>query len=78
MKIESITAIDGSTVIFELEKSNFMALNAILNGDLAWIYPPEVIREHGDVTNWEYMVVHRSYDTGRLAPGQPYQSGKES
>ena len=34
-----------------------MALGGIcLDGAIPWIYPPEVIREHGDVTEWRNLV----------------------
>ena len=41
---------------FKLEELNLGALAAILDGNLARIYPPEVIKEHGDVTDWRNLV----------------------
>ncbi len=55
-QMESITATDKSTVVFKLKQLHLGALNAILNGNIAWIYPPEVLEEHGDVTDWKNLV----------------------
>ena len=56
VQVESITATDKWTVVFELKELNLVALASILDGDMAWIYPPEVIKEHGDVTDWRNVV----------------------
>ena len=54
--LESVTATDKWTVVFKLKSLHLDALAAILDGTLAWIYPPEVIKEHGDVTDWRNLV----------------------
>ena len=56
MEFESITATDKSTVVFKLKELNVGALHAILDGTPYFIYPPEVIKEHGDVTDWRNVV----------------------
>ena len=56
IEIESITATDKWTVVFKLKELNLAALTAILDGLVAWIYPPEVIKEHGDATDWRNLV----------------------
>ena len=56
MQFESITATDKWKVVFKLKELNLGALAAILDGNLARIYPPEVIKEHGDVTDWRNLV----------------------
>ena len=56
MQFESITATDKWTVAFKLKELNLGALAAILDGNMASIYPPEVIKEHGDVTDWRNLV----------------------
>ena len=56
VQVESITATDKYTVEFKLKELNLGALVAILDGNMAWIYPPEVIKEHGDVTDWRNLV----------------------
>ena len=53
---ESITATDKWTVVFKLKKLDLAALRDILDGFVTWIYPPEVIKEHGDVTDWRNLV----------------------
>ncbi len=56
VQVESITATDKWTVVFKLKELNLFALDAILDSWLGWIYPPEVIKEHGDVTDWRNLV----------------------
>ena len=56
MEYESIEATDKWTVVFKLKQLNLQALAAILDENAAWIYPPEVIKEHGDVTDWRNLV----------------------
>ena len=56
VEVESITATDESTVEFKLNELNLGALAAILDGNMAWMYPPDVIQEHGDVTDWRNLV----------------------
>ena len=54
--VESITASDEWTVVFRLKELNLKAPVAILDGNIAWLFPPEVIKEHGDVTDWRNLV----------------------
>ena len=56
VEFESITATDKSTVVFKLKELNVGVLHAILDGTPYFIYPPEVIKEHGDVTDWRNVV----------------------
>ena len=53
--IESVTA-EGSSVVFRLAKQNFDALKTILFNNILFIFPPEVIKEHGDVADWRNLV----------------------
>ena len=53
---ESITATDDATVVFKLKEPFLGGLRTILDDLVNWIYPPEVIREHGDVTDWRNLV----------------------
>ena len=55
-KIESVTATDTSTVVFTLAEPDLFGLRKILNQWIVWIYPPEVIRQHGDVQDWRNLV----------------------
>ncbi len=56
VKVESVTATDKWTVVFKLKELNLKALAEILDGATAWINPPEVIKEHGGVTDWRNLV----------------------
>ena len=56
VSFESITATDKSTVVFKLEQPHLLTLMVILDDFLAVMYPPEVIEEHGDVTDWRNLV----------------------
>ncbi len=53
---ESITATDQGTVVFKLKAPKLGAMLAILDDYAAYIYPPEVIKEHGDATDWRNLV----------------------
>ena len=53
---ESITATDDWTVVFKLKEPHIWALSHILSSEMAWIYPPEVIKEHGDAHDWKNLV----------------------
>ncbi len=53
---ESITATDKYTVFFKLKQPNLDALYHILVGPSAYIFPPEVIEQYGDVNDWRNMV----------------------
>ena len=56
VEVESITASDERTVVFKLKELNLGALSKILDTFGVQIYPPEVIKEHGDVTDWRNLV----------------------
>ncbi len=53
---ESITATDNWTVVFTLKEPHLDALRIILDDHYVHIYPPEVIKEHGDATDWRNLV----------------------
>ena len=54
--IESVEATDNWTVVFKLKEPAQYALGYILNDHMGFIYPPEVIEEHGDVKDWRNVV----------------------
>ena len=56
LSFESITATDKYTVVFKLKEPNLVALGAIMSEGITLIYPPEVIKEHGGVTDWRNLV----------------------
>ena len=58
IKFESITAPDKYTVVFKLKEIDFNALIMIYweSYEGGWIYPPEVIKEHGDAKDWRNLV----------------------
>ena len=53
---ESITATDNWTVVFTLKEPQLDALRIVLNNHFVHTYPPEVIKEHGDATDWRNLV----------------------
>ncbi|MDE0448294.1 MAG: ABC transporter substrate-binding protein [Spirochaetaceae bacterium] len=55
-KWESITAPDKWTVVFKLQETRLDALGTILFDVAGQIYPSDVIREHGDVSDWRNVV----------------------
>ena len=54
--VESVTATDSNTVVFELKQPQLGVLQAILIDWGAFIMPPEVIKQHGDVEDWRNLV----------------------
>ena len=53
---ESITASDDATVVFKLTKPKVDLPDVLLVDWYAWILPPEVIEQHGDLTDCDNMV----------------------
>ena len=53
---ESVTATDKYTVVVKLTEPAPKALDTILDGNVFFLYPPEVIKEHGDVRDWRNLV----------------------
>ena len=53
--VESVTATDNDTVVFKMEKPYLRALELILIDWGAFILPPEVIKQHGDVKDWRNL-----------------------
>ena len=56
LPIESITATDRYTVVFELEQPRLSALYHIIGDIYGNQYPPEVIRQDGDAKDWTKLV----------------------
>ena len=56
LPIESITATDERTVVFKLKEPQLGTLRNLLIHHAAWVYPPEVIEQHGDVRDWRNVV----------------------
>ena len=56
--IESIEATDTHTVVVRLKQPSFTALDVLLFNSFegGWMYPPEVIEEHGNVQDWRNLV----------------------
>ncbi len=64
LPIESITAPDKYTVVFKLKQVNFNARDQIYYNShpTGWIYPPEVIKEHGNAQDWRNLVGTGPYE----------------
>lgn len=58
LPIESIEATDKYTVVIKLTRVDFNALEMMYSESYegAWMYPPEVIQEHGDMQDWKTAV----------------------
>ena len=59
---ESVTATDQWTVIFRLKERNHRALHRIMVEHLPFILPPEVIKQHGDISDWRNFVGTGPYE----------------
>ena len=56
IKVESVTARDKYTVVFKLSEPNIGALQGLVDDETAYMYPPEVIKQHGDAKDWKVLV----------------------
>ena len=71
LPFESITAPDKYTVVFKLNQLSFDALDFIYfeSHEAAWIYPPEVIKEHGNAQDWRNLVGTGPYELADWVDG---------
>ena len=53
---ESITATDDSTVVMKLTEPRLDMLRIVLLDWMAGIFPPEVIEQHGEISDWRNLV----------------------
>ena len=58
LPIESIEATDEYTVVFKMSKLDLSAFQLIYNDshEGSWIFPPEVIEQHGHMQDWKTAV----------------------
>ena len=59
---ESIAATDQWTVVMKLKEPKLFSLDIIVDQYSNWMYPPEVIEEHGDVRDWRNLVGTGPYE----------------
>ena len=65
---DSITATDDSTVVMKLKEPKLGALSTILDWHGMFIQPPEVIEEHGDMSDWRHVVGTGPYMLTEVVP----------
>ena len=56
IKVASVAATDKYTVVFKLKEPNIGALQGLVDDETAYMYPPDVIKQHGDATDWKVLV----------------------
>ena len=56
IKVESVAAPDNHTVVFKLKEPNIGALIGLVDDETAYMYAPEVIKEHGNANDWQVLV----------------------
>ena len=56
LDIDSITATDDYTMVVSLNKIQLGALRLFIDEPQVYIYPPEVIKEHGNTVDWKTLV----------------------
>ena len=59
---ESIEATDDSTVVMKLNEPSLRALRNVLDWHSGIMLPPEVIEEHGDISDWRNLVGTGPYE----------------
>ena len=62
IKWESITATDKYTVVMKLKEPFLTALHRIMVATGAFVLPPEVIKQHGDLQDWRNLVGTGPYE----------------
>ena len=56
LEFESISASDEYTVVVKLTKPRIDALWWLVEDNFGWVGPPEVIKQHGDHSDWRNLV----------------------
>ncbi len=74
--IESVTATDKWTVVMKLNRPSITFLSDVLNHWGAFINPPEVIEQHGDVNDWQNVVGTGPYELTDLVEGSSFTHTK--
>ena len=60
--IESVTATEKWTVVFKLKQPRLAALQMIMVAYMSFMLPPEVIEQHGDISDWRNFVGTGPYE----------------
>ena len=68
MKWESITATDKWTVVMKLKEPHLASMLTIMT-DGAFMLPPEVIKQHGDLSDWRNLVGTGPYELTEWVEG---------
>ena len=68
-KMASVTATDQGTVVFKLKEIDLNGLAKIIDGWISCIYPPEVIKQHGDYKDWRNVVGTGPYELTDVTEG---------
>ena len=69
---ESITATDRYTVVFKTTGPQSGLMHTLLVHHSFYVYPPEVIEEHGDVQDWRNSVGTGPYMLTDIVEGSSY------
>ena len=66
---ESITATDKYTLVVKLTEPRLAAVKIMVVSNITFMYPPEVIKEHGDVKDWRNVVGTGPFELTDLVEG---------
>ena len=70
--LQSITAVDDRTVLFNLGEPQLNGIEKVVTNEVGFMFPPEVIQEHGDMSNWEHLVGTGPFQLVDLVPGSSW------
>ena len=72
LSVASITAPDDFTLVVKLNKPDLRAQNALLLDFGAWIVPPEVVEQFGDIQDWRNVVGTGPYQLTDVVEGSSW------
>ncbi len=72
LQVESITATDDATVVFKLKAPRLGVIKDLFTANNVYIVAPEVVKEHGNVSDWRNVVGTGPYELTEVVEGASY------
>ena len=72
LQVESIRATDDATVVFKLKAPRLGLIKDLFTANWVYIVAPEVVKEHGNVSDWRNVVGTGPYELTNVVEGASY------